>query len=322
MKAVNSKNEVIEVKDKFVHFLDASIREKEMREFTEYLNNAFRENADFAYCCQPLFTNEMVVFFCRTEVSSSSQIVRNSLEIEKHLDEPQETIDLMQSLFSRKETGRIRWYYLTVGAFTFERNICDGKPIAVYYAQPVSYAKFIRNYERNLLTEDELRSGELCTGYRQISGVRLNDPMTLLSCSFERDMFGGASQKDKQMYQFCKEWEQKRTRTGGKDSNRATFCLIQIGEKRKDCYPNYKEVKNLIKKRFHDSYKIQYHNNVVTAMLNDSTSITLYISGTVNHPLYVIGGKTAGTLEELGILLDDKIYEHEEKWFSDMKPYI
>ena len=325
MYAVNSKGETISVKNP-INFTDAEIKLENMKIFGAFLKKNLKEDVDYIYAHQPLYTHEMIIFACRTRFSSASKIVNASLEIEKHLDEPIEKLDLMRSLFTRKEDGKVCWYYLTIGAYVIERNLYDGEPINIRYVQPVSYFAFQRDFRSKLISAEELEKGCICHGYELITeenGLRLADTASLLSHSFERDMQGGQSQKDQKMYRFALAWEQQRINTEGKYSNVATICFMNTQIKRRDCYRNYQEVKNMIVKAYKGSYGIIYKNNTISAVLKDGRKIKIYVYGTNEAPQYLIGGRMTSDLDALRELIKNRADEHENKWFTDnVKPYL
>lgn len=323
MYAVNSSGETIDVSGNVIHFLKPELKLERMNIFGALLRKNFRERVDFTYAHQPLYTNEMVIFYCKTKFSSASKIVCESLEIEKHLDEPIEKLDLMRSLFQCKEDGRVCWYYLTVGAYVIERNFYDCEPINVRYIQPTSYCTFLRKFRRNLISEEELKKGTLCKKYELLDGMDMNNAPALLSCAFERDILDGKSEKDAKMSGFAHAWKQQKINPGGEYSNVATLCFMNTSYKRRDCYLNYKEVKNMIRKAHKGAHSIIYRNNTITAVLPDGRNITVYVYGTVEAPKYLFSGKMTTSIDTLQELIRNREDEHESKWFTvNVKPYL
>lgn len=322
MFAVNSEGKTVETtKSKVINLLRPEIKLGEMKFFTNVLKMNFPENVDFTYAHQPLYSKEMVIFYCKTEVSGASRIVNESLDIVNHLDEPLEKVDMMRSLFSVKQFNKVCWYYLTVGAYVIERNFYDGKPIGISYIQPVSYASFLRNFKESQITSEELAKGGLCKKYIVIEGLDLDKPESLIPYSFDRDMTQGKSEKDNKMYLFSKAWNDKKINESGKDSNTASSYLWIADKKRNDCYKNYCDIKNLIVKNYKGSYGIKYKQNIVTAILNDGRKITIYIYGTNESPKFLINGYIASDLEGLRKIISEN--KNESEWFTkNVKPFL
>lgn len=322
MFAVNSKGETVSVENP-IHIVDAERRLERMKVFGALLKKNFKENVAFTYAFQPLYTSDMIIFACRTLFPSASKIVRESLEIEKHLTDKLEKLDIMRSLFQCKENGSMRWYYLTLGAYVIERNLYDGEPIHIKYIQPTSYFTFQRDFKTKLITAEELEKGGVCKNYSVLEGTDLSDTASLLSHSFLRDMDNSQSEKDFKMYRFSLAWEQQKINPDGKFSNVATVCFMNTQIKRRDCYRNYQEVKNMIVKAFKRSYGISYKNNTVSAVLNDGRRIKIYIYGTSEAPQYLFSGKMTSDLDSLRELIENRADEHESKWFTEnVKPYL
>lgn len=324
MYAVNSFGKTIEVPNgRVIHFLNPEIKQEQMNVFKAILKNNFKENVDFTFAHQPFYTSEMIIFYCKTKISSSSKIVYDCLEIEKHLDEPIERLDLMRSLFQCKEDGHVCWYYLSVGSYIIERNFYDCEPINIRYVSPVSYHTFLRDFENRLITEEEMAKGELCKKYTLLGGLDMNDVSALLSHSFDRDIINRDSGKDQKMSRFAAAWKQQKIKPNGEYSNVATLCFLSADSKRKDCYTNYRAVKNMIKKTYKGSYGISYKQNKMKATLSDGRQITIYIYGTEEAPQYLFSGKMVTNIDGLKALIENKADEHESKWFTDnVKPYL
>lgn len=323
MYAVNSKNETIEIKKgNAIRFLSSEKKLERMKIIGAVLKKNFRENVDFTYAHQPLYTNEAIIFYCRTKFSSASKIVCDALEIEKHLDEPPEKIDLMRSLFQCKEDGRMCWYYLTVGMYIIERNFYDCEPINIRYVQPVSYYSFLRSFKNSLITEEETEKGKLCKKYAVLDGLDIDNVASLLSHSFLRDMAEGMSEKDNKMFRFAGVWKQNKISPDSEYSNVATLCFMSASTKRKDCYRNYQEVKNMIVKTYKGSYGISYKDNTIKATLPDGRKITVYVYGTEEFPEYLYNGRMVRDVDMLRELIVNKD-KQENKWFTNnVKPYL
>ena len=322
MYVVNSSGETIDVKEP-IHFMKSEAKLERMNIFAEVMKRNFGEDVGFTFVHQPLYANDAVIFFCRTRFSSASKIVNQALEVERHLDEPIEKIDLMKSLFTRKENGKVCWYCLTVGMFVTERNLYDCKPINITYIAPTPYMSFLRSFNPKLITEEELQQNKLSKKYALLGGLDLSKPALLLEKAFDRDYNNGFSEKDQKMIRFANAWKNQKMNADGIYSNVASLFLAQTQEKRKDCYPNYRDLKNFFVKNYKRSTGIRYQDNVVTAVLPDGEPITVYIFGTVQNPKYVIGGQMVSDFSELKQLIDKQAYKEETNWFlHNVKPFL
>lgn len=325
MYVVNSNGETIQANEgETIRFLKTETKFEKMRIFSEILKRNFKEKVAFTYAHQPLYTNEMIIFFCKTKFSPASQIVRESLKVEMHLDEPLEKIDVMRSLFSVKEEKKVNWYYLTVGAYIIERNLFDCNPINITYVQPISYTAFMRDFQQKRITEEDLQKNALCMKYAVIGGLDLENPVTLIAHAFERDILNGESEKDHKMYRFSQAWKQQKMNRNGEFSNIASACFVTAQGKRNDCYLNYRDIKNMIVKNYKGSYGIKYKDNIITATLNDGRHITIYLYGTNETPIYLIGGKTTINLPKLKELIAEGVCDDSEsEWFvKHVKPFL
>jgi hypothetical protein len=322
MYVVNSNGETVNVNEA-IRFMNPESKLERMKVFAEIIKNNFGEDVDFTFAHQPFYTNDAVIFFCRTRFSSASRIVNQAMEIQKHLDEPIEKIDLMKSLFTRKEDGKVCWYCLLVGMFIAERNLYDCNPVNITYTAPVPYMSFLRSFNPKLITEEEMQQNKLSKKYALLGGLDLGKPALLLEKAFDRDYDNGFSEKDQKMIRFANAWKKQKTNQNGVYSNIASLFLAQTQKKRKDCYPNYCDLKNFFVKNYKRSTGIRYKDNVVTATLPDGEQITVYIFGTVQNPKYVIGGQMVSDLAELKRLIDEQAYKKETDWFvRNVKPFL
>ncbi len=322
MYTVNSKGENVQTNEP-IHFMKPEAKLERMKLFTEILKNNFPEDVDFTYAHQPLYTHDAVIFFCRTAFSAASKIVNEANDINRHLDEPIEKLDLMRSLIQRKESGRMCWYCLTVGMFIIERNLYDCQPINIRYIEPVPYISFMRDFRSKMITQEELAMNKLCQKYAILGGLNLGDTELLLSKSFERDYLNGESAKDQKMKRFALAWKKQKIGSASEMSNVASIFLANTQKKRKDCFVNYKELKNFFVKNYKRTTGIRYDGNLVTAVLPNGEKVSIYLYGTVDNPQFVIGSQIVSTLSELKELIDLKTYQKEAQWFiQNVKPFL
>lgn len=334
--AINSLGETVAIEDNqsIVRFLNADIRFKELRQyvsdFTDFLaeQNIMAGGKAFAYMVQPLYTTDRLIYFAKTEFSSSSQAVKLANEIEKHPEilASKEKTEFMKSIFPDDSSGKKRWYFLTVGYVAFERNLYDGKRINMKPVVPVPYASFISSLQEQLITAEDIEKAEPCPRFiLKTDGFRLQDAKTLLSVAFERDISEGQhSLFDKVVQDSVSHYMQTHGfRSKDKASNRAISCLSIINENKENVFPVYEAVKNAIKKTHKGAYGIHYKGNEINAHIDDERTLTIFVSGTVEKPQFIVGGAVYSSLEALKKALVTGEIFRETKWFAEkVKPNI
>lgn len=315
-----------------MRFLDVEIRLKELKTIEAYLIKLFEQKGllalpqAFFYKVQPFNTKEELLFFTRTEFSSSSDAVKLSNEIEKHPEilHSGEKIDFLRSIFSDDSSGRVRWYYLNVHSIVFERNLYDCKKIDIQVTPPVQYATFMKNMT-NLITKEELNEKKLCNNYLlKENGVSVKNPKEIIKIAIDREIIDGFnSLLDTYVSAFVDFYCSKQgINEKDKTSNIALTCLSAINENKNNFFEAYSEIKNCIKKNLKGSHSIRYYGNEIVGFLNDGTPIIIYVIGTKENPKFVVNGNTFDNLEEFKeALITRKIFE-EKEWFKNIKPYI
>lgn len=334
--AINSKGETVQINDNdaVLRFIPQEVREKEMRKFVNDFSVLMQhlgvdsDHKGYCFMVQPLSTKEQVLFFTKTEFSSSSQAVKLANELNKHPEAlgNKEKREFLQSIFRDESSASPRYYFLNVGSITFERNQYDCKRINVGYRQPIPYAEFKASLDNWLITQDEMDAGENCEKYKlSPNGIDLENSQFLLSIAFDRDIVNGQESKfDKNVFNAIAYYK-KAKGYGEKDaqSNLATTCLSVINEPSRNIYEIYEEVKNCIKKTYQGAYNVRYKGSRISATLENGNKIALYVGGTKENPQFIVGGKVLYSIEELKTLLTTpEIYE-EKAWFtSKVKPNI
>lgn len=291
--------------------LSLETRAKRLNEFIDVFFE--RGNNKFCFLIQSAdaYAKERVLLFTKTQLSSSSQEVRLANELEHHPEIKGEKREYLQSIFTGGN-GVSNWYYLGVGGIEFERNMYDGKPINACYIPPIPYSLFIKQLD------DELQNYTLLN-----IGLELNYPKALLEMAFDRN-----SQFDLEISQALERYKQAYGYDlRDKDSNKANNCIIAITEYKDNCFPVYQQVKNCIKNTFKEAYNIRYKGNCITAQLDSSHSITLYVIQ--NDPALVVIGGIEYDIESLkntltSLELDKSVPLFEETdWFSEkVRPII
>ena len=334
--AINSLGEAVAVEDNqsIVRFLNADVRFKELRQyipdFTDFLaeQNIMAGGKAFTYMVQPLYTTDRLIYFAKTEFSSSSQAVKLANEIEKHPEilASKEKTEFMKSIFPDDSSGKKRWYFLTVGFVAFERNLYDGKKINMKAVPPVPYASFMSSLQEQLITAEDIEKAEPCPRFMlKTDGFPLQDTKTLLSVAFERDISEGQhSLFDEAVQNSVSHYMQSHGfRSKDKTSNRAISCLSIINDNKESVFPVYEMVKNAIKKTHKGAYGIRYKGNEINAHIDDERTLTIFVSGTAEKPQFIVGGAIYASLEALKeALITEEIFK-ETKWFAEkVKPNI
>lgn len=330
--AIDSQGRTIVVDNNksVIRYLDVNVRTDELRffaaEYFKYLNGNGIDSTDNKFVCliQPFFVLDKLVFFTKTEFSSSSQAVKYANEIERHPEilASKEKTDFLKSIFSDC-SGR-RWYYLEVGIITFERNLYDGKKINIHSTLPVAYETFIKKLKGQLITQYDIDKKNVSSKFVLISDISIYEPKTLLKIAFEKKVadrkqtyFDKVTEEFLFNYMKTNEYDKK-----DKYSNQAITCLSAINENKNNVFPIYKEIKICIKKIFKESYGISYKGNQIVAHINDKQKIMLYISGNKTNYQIIVGGIKYSLQEFKEALLANELFV-ETKWFKEkVKPNI
>lgn len=331
---INSKGEAVElgVNQSFMRTLKLEMRLQELKEaeneIVKYLSahGIETENKKFFYMVQPLYSKERILFLAKTQVASSSQIVKISNEIEKHPEIlcNEEKTDFYKSVVSDNSVNRPCWYFLSAGCIEFERNLYDCKRINARFFKPVPYVQFLKMLNQALPPENF--TGDETPYFRLfLNGVDITNPQNFLMFAFERDI--GEQEKslfDVTINEAVNEHKRKyRYSDKDKTSNQSAVCLSIINESKRNIYELYEQIKICIKKTCKNSYGIIYNGNKVTAHLSEDEKITLYISGTVENPQIIIGGKILNSIDAFKEVLNNKGYLEETEWFAKkVKPNI
>lgn len=328
--AVDSAGEVFRLSDTNSN-TDVAVRclssEARTNELNTFIAKFFGES-DKKFC---LMLNkdtviERVVFFTKTQLSSSSQDVKLANELEHHPEIKDKKRKYLQSIYS-DNSGVSSWYYLGVGSIEFERNMYDGKYINACYVPPVPYTLFKKQLDAEL------------KDYKLLNiGLELNYPKALLEMAFDRDsdtMSKGANPENSKDavqqriahfdLEICQALERYKQANGydrrDKDSNKANSCIAAITEYKENCFPVYQQVKNCIKKTFKGAYNIRYKGNYITAQLDESHTLTLYV--VENDPALIIIGGNVYDIDDLKNALTSPELFEETKWFAEkVKPVI
>ena len=269
---------------------------------------------------------EHLIFFTKTEFSSSSQAVKTANELERHPEilANREYTEFFKSIFPDDSSSKPRWYLMCVGVIAFERNLYDCKCINAEYIQPVPFAQFMKNLEIQL-TKQKNADNDLFRFQIKTNGMSLTDTQHLLAKAFDRDIANGNESRFDlsclQALEHCKQMRKYIDRDN--TSNKAIICLSVINDSKKNIFLVYQEVKNCIKKTFKSAYNVRYKGNRITAQIDEERLLAIYIGGTNEKPQFIIGGNTFDGIDSLkAALLSPDLFQ-ETKWFAEkVKPHI
>ena len=332
--AVNSQGKVVSLQDNqsIIQVIPLRLKEKELYSFTEDFISLLEckgidtKGKGFCYMIQPFYIMERVVFFAKTEFSSSSQAVKLANEMDKHPEIyiDKERVDFLKSIIPEEKAGKTRWYFLNVCGISFERNLYDCKRINIKYIPPVPYAQFVRNLQDMLVTRNDMEKVEACPRYKYFAnGVDIWDTEVILEKAFVRDLDSRLVSKfDQTVIDITDVYRMQHF--AGRDvfSNKATLCLMAINEGNKHIYDIYLEVKNCIKKTFKNAQNISYKGNCITASIENNKLLTIFVSDVENKD-FIIGGETITGIDALKNFIQSPMAFQEASWFAEkVKPYI
>lgn len=335
--AIDSKGEVISLlpSQNIIRFIPIEIRAKELMQFTVDFKVLLREAdidtrfAKFSYMIQPLYTNDCLVYFTRTELSSSSQTVKlaNSLNEHPELKNQPDLYALLKSIVQYKE-GTPRWFLISVGLIEFERNFYDCKRINLTYRQPIFLYWFLKELRKKQISQEELNSEKVCEKYCFFeNSIDLTNGEMLIQGAFDRDIVGGKeSFFDMTIYRLIQKYKKEHYQNRYEKSNLATNNLKLLNNhtswRKKDIFIAYDTAKKMIKKIYKEAYGICYRNCKISAHLTSKIKLTMYASGTRERPIYIINGHFF-TVEQLKNYLLDLKELSSVDWFTQkVEPYI
>lgn len=334
---VNSNGDVISLlpSQNTIRFIPIEVRARELvrftNEFIELLKaiNVDTRFAKFSYMIQPFYTNDCLVYFTRTELSSSSQTVKlaNSLDKHSELKKQPDLYTLLKSIVQDKQ-GTPRWFLIAVGIIEFERNFYDCKRINLTYRQPIFLHQFLKELECTQITQEEADKKKPCKKYRFFdNGIDLTNEEMLVSCAIDRDIVNGReSAFDMRMYNLIQKYKEEHYQNRYEKSNLATDNLKVLNThtswRKKDIFTAYNIAKKMIKKIYKGAYGICYRNCKISAHLTSDKTLTMYTSGTREKPVYIINGNFL-TVEQLKQYLLNLKDLPSVDWFTEkVEPYI
>ena len=335
---VNSAGEVIkDYESQAINFLSPENRLDEINSVAEEILPIFHDfgiNADvtsFDYMFQPLFTEDRLLFFTKTELDASARIVREAYMVSQNPDaySGNSQKDLLKSIFSIQEKNRTLWYLVYAESIVLERNLYDTQYINLRVTHPVPYHRFMNDLKGMSITDSELKKGGLCDKYIQVSPYERD-------CSNIEEIIQTAVLRNKMpqreptqfetaLYQAAKAYAESTGITlRDNNSNRKMLCLHQINDNKDDSnaiFKIYNELKQYLKHTFPEAYGICYKKNAMYFRIPGKEHGTIFISN-AKEEQFIVGGKTVRGMEELKKMIADDTCYHKKEWFEDIQSYI
>ncbi len=283
----------------------------ELVSYEKYLKLSLEQNGinsavKMFYMFEESLRYEYLCFFTKTEVTAK-ETIKIVKELEEHVTNyNRKYIDFYQSIFSEMINGKTKWYYLKVGRIQFERNMYDLSKINSRYIKPISVSKFLK-----ILPDFD------CT-----YSFENPDITAMLKSALEQDTLfeENVYVLDKLIEVIVDNYNKKMYATKDKESNIANEYFNIISTK-KNIFPEYKNLKTFIKKKFSNAYGICYHGNKIQATINEN-KIIIYVSFSGEIPIFIIGGKSYTFKEFTDALTSGNSFIETEWYVNKIKPIL
>lgn len=304
MLMVNSEDNIVDVpKTVFADFPNLEKRKSEMLEILQYISDNIGKKMNVAYSYQEKGYKERAYIPFREEILSSDKLAKKYIEYKNGNYREEDDIDILKSIVRVKSESSIRFFLLTLGCITIERNYVDNKIISAEYTLPVTYSTFI-----NAVKQDDTYTFISDIAYKIIFKNGIVVPYS--------NGISKLNDNIKRLIAFL-------NKNNATYSNKANECLEKMLNERTEFFAEYKTIKNMIIKTFPKSRGIIYErkNSCINAIIKKNggeTFITIFVYGTADNPCYIFRGKSANNVGELKHLLISGIYdenEKEEEWF-------
>lgn len=311
MYAVNSKGEISEVSEKVMtDFPDINKRKQDMLNIMQYISDNAKIKINVIYTYQKENYKEKAYIPFREEISSSDKLAKEYINYRNGNTNSEIDADIFKSIVVQKDENGISHYFLlSAGCVEIERNYADNELISIKYLFPVPYFSFAK-----MLVEEKDKAPN--QKYTLTSNVSKE---VFLKNGTHRQYSEKTSETDIKIEHFVSELMNINSDVATY-SNKATDCMIEISERRKDFFTEYKIIKNMIIKTFPESYGIIYDKNksCIRALLkkqNEEKFIHILIGGTQEKPCYIYEGIKTFSVEELRkVMINDNIPKAE--WFE------
>jgi hypothetical protein len=307
---VNSKGETITVEDEVTvmnDFPNFEKRKTEMLEVLKHISNIIRKKINIVYSYQEKNYKEKVYIPFREEVLSSDRLAKKYIQFKNNEYKEKTDIDVLKSMVRIKAESGIKFYLVTLGCITIERNYADNEIISIQYSRPVPYYQFAIKIKQE--TEKAIDTEK----YTVISDI---DYKTLFKNGTVKAYSEDVSKTDTDIERLVEKLNQNKA----VDSNRANECFKQISIKRKDFFAEYRTIKEMMIKTFPRSRGIIYNKDksCIRAVLKEDNVeryVNVLVGGTAENPCYIFNGKTADSVSKLQKLL---IANEKEEWFTQV----
>lgn len=311
-----------------IRILKQEIRINELKKFAEGLLNALKETSSkintayFDFMVQPLYNKERVIYFTKSNISTTAKVLKLSRELvqnpqienERPEFQDKDVVNFCKSIF-KDEKQEKKWFYLSVGCILFERNFYDCKYIDVTHIQPIPYAQFIKDLSTKNNNPNEK--------YEYISsGTPIDNVQELSQKAFVNELTSEeTSPFILEISAFVNEYIQKNEiDKRDKASNKTTLFISLINNFKGDIFSTYLEIKNVIKKLYNEAYNISYvkNSNLITAQIDDNHKIEIFVCNGNNGAFnYIVNGNIFTSINNLKAALQnlDNLLKPND-WFT------
>lgn len=329
--AYDSKGKLNEINDRLVfpeitaRAEEASLLASRVALFYEY-ENMLIDKSGFYLMIQPLYTDDTVLYFTKTPLSSSSDEVKlsNALKYKPDFVFPnREQEDILKSIFSAEINGRTTWWYLTAEMLAFERNLYDGKYINIRKSTAIPYNRLMRLLPKITVSNIDIQKNGFCNKYKMYFSRDLNDTANLLRTAVVRNDNYNAGTLHiignlKKMYSMY-ECDAR--------SNAKNLCLWHINDSKPyDAFPEYSEIRNYLRNSFPDAVGICYSGNAVKYRLEPYERQTIYVCCSLENRssrTFVTNGHIYRSINELKRAIETSACFSVEDWYlNDVVPFI
>ncbi len=282
----------------------------------------------FDFMIQPLYTEDCLLFFTRTMLSSSSDEVKLSNSLKNKPDfvfRSSDEEDRLKSIFSTEENGKTVWWLLSAERVIVERNLYDGKPIGIKAGAPIPYHWFTKNINKIAVGQSDIEKTFFCNKYRFFGNSERNyfNVSEIMKTSIVRSF--DFDNKVEHIIGQIKETNN----LSDKDvfSNRKNLCLWLINDRKTDnIFEDYSEIKLYLKKNYPMTVGIHYKDNAIIFGMDIYGKQTVYVCSSFDNSdrhLYIIGGHIFFNIDELKNAIAKTDCFTQKKWYAEkVIPYI
>lgn len=304
---------------------EASLIVSRVALFHEYENMVI-DKSGFYFMIQPFYTDDTVLYFTKTPLSSASDEVKLSNALKYKPDfvfQNREHEDLLKSIFSAEINGRTTWWYLTAEMLAFERSLYDGQYINIRRSKAIPYNKFMRILPEITASSTDMQKNSFCSKYKMYFSRDMNDTANLLRTAVIRD-----ENYDKRTLDIIRSLKKvynlhERDAT----SNAKNLCLWHINDSKPyDIFPEYNEIRSYLKDSPLDAVGICYSGNAVKYRLEPYERQTIYVCRSLENRdsrVFITNGNIYRNIDELKRAIEtSECFDVKDWYLNDVVPFI